>query len=273
MKGLRPAKNYVLVRCNKQEQKDRQEKIGMFYTHPDHQFMVYNMEWGEVVGVGEKAKQNFPAIEVGHTLIFHHFVQNENKEKSKVNHLVHEDDTYYYYVVTTASYNGKRNETYGIHNGETIIPHPDFVFLEWEIPKDTYATPQEFHDAAMQRTEGGLLVFKQWVETRDELSLKMQSIKNEIQNISRSGLDKAGVREFIFRKEEELEMMSRQLNKIRFLPYKVIYAPKILSEWFDRPIEKGSLLYIQETAAEKMVNFKGTEYRIAPTKYIGYIMG
>lgn len=265
--------NYFLVKCSIQEQEERMSKVGSIIIPVGHRYMVYNMEYGEIVAVGSRAAQLFPPAKVGMTLIMHHFVQGESDRESEEEHLIGKDDSYKYYLVTCCAFNGKRNETYGVWDGQKIIPHPDFVFLAPEPPRQS-ADAKDFIDSAVTQTAGGLLVFKEWKETQETLTEKMDKIKNKIQSLSKSGLNRPHIRQQIFYLEEELEKISRQLNTITYEPYEVEYAPEILSsrEWFNRPITKGRKLYIQSNAANTVINFRESHYRIAKLDNIGFIM-
>lgn len=268
---LKPMPPYILVRCNIEEQKNRKEKKGMFYTAPDHQYMVYNMEWGEILAVGERAAKIFPYAKPGMTLIMHHFVQGKDKWDSLAQHLIHEDETYYYYVVTVERYMGRRNETYGVWDGEKIIPHPDFVFLEVEKPADVYADPNDFINAATEKSKGGLLLFKEWKEGREAKEARIAAIKEEIDSLSLTGVNKPQIAAQIKRLEEEMTRISNEMNAVKYMPYTVMYANPVMSEWFDRPIKDGQILYIEERGAAKMISFKDKEYRIGTCNFVGYI--
>ena len=265
-----PMPAYFMVKVNIKKQAERKEKIGMFYTSPEHQYMIYNTEWGEVVGIGTKANRDFPEVEIGDTLIYHHFVQNESKEKAKEKHLIHEDDEYYYYLVTSSSFNGRRNETYGVIKGNTIIPHPDFIFLELDRPKETYASIENFEGAKMSISKGGLLLFSQWESSEEEITDKMQKIKSETQNLAKHNLHRPGVAQAVLRKEEEMEMLSRELNRIKILPYTVYKTHYSLSEKFKKNIKQGDIIYVEDKAAEKIVSVRDKKYRVVPIQYISY---
>lgn len=268
---LRPMPHYALVKCNIKEQKERKEKHGFLHTHPDHQFMIYNMEWGEIVAIGSKYSEIFPEAKPGHTLIFHHFVQGLDKRDSQKDHLIHEDETYHYYVVTAEKFEGKKNETYGVWDGEKIIPHPEFVFMEIDRPTETYATPDDYINSAMQVGAGGLLVFKEWKRTREDIEAELDRIKKENENLAITGADKPAVRTQIMKNEEEMMRLQGVKNAIQFLPYTVSFANPLLSQWFDFPINPGQILYIDSRAAEKTVSFKDKKYRVVPVNFIGWM--
>lgn len=270
--NLRPTPDYFLVRCSKEEQKKLKEKTGILYNPTGYEYMVYNMEWGEIVGIGSRVAKVIPEAKVGHDLIFHHFVQGMDTKDSKENHLVHEDETYNYYVVTAYRFNGKRNETYGIHDGEKIIPHPDFVFLKIEEPKKDYKkTPDDYINAALKPAKSGILIFENWRDSRETLEARTQQIKKDNENLAISGTHKPQVRTQMLRNEEQMTKISMEINKIECLPYKVAYANDSLSEGFSSKskVVDGTVLYIDKRATEKIVSYKDRKYIVAPIEYIG----
>lgn len=264
---MRPAARYILIRINKSEQKDKKERLGAIILAPDHTFMQYNMQCGEIIGIGERAERAFPEAKVGFTAIFHHFVEGESDQEATENYLVDSDETYNYYVITPCEVPGKNVDIYGVWDGEKIIPHPSYIFLSPDPKLKVPDTPDEYINSAIKKTEGGIFVFSDWKETYEEKTSKMEKIKEQIKNLS-INLNLPGVRETVFRLEEEMEVMSRELNKVTCSPYLIEYAPSIVSEWFDRKVDAGDQLFIKNIFALTHVDFKDKKYRIASTKEI-----
>lgn len=273
MPTLRPNSPYFLVRIAKKAAEERKEKIGDLFINPNGVAMTRNMQHGEIVGISQRAGQNFPEAKLGQTLIFHHFVEGMDNHDASDNHLVDSDESYFYYVVTPIAFNGKRNEVYGVWNGEAIIAHPDYVFLEadkkTEIADDT---PDEFLNKAIEKTSSGLIVFKEWKESREEKTARMTAIKAEIQELSSKNKMTPQLRNVILEKEEEMNKISMEINTKTYAPYKIAFAPAILNDWFSRKVKAGDILYMLNSACETYIEFKGTEYRVAETKYIGFMV-
>lgn len=272
MMSLRPMPDYFLVRCSKEEQQNLKEKTGILYNPTGHEYMVFNMEWGEIIGIGSRVAKVMPEAKIGHDLIFHHFVQGMDDADSKESHLVHSDETYRYYVVTAYRFNGKRNETYGLWDGEKIIPHPDFVFLKMEQPKkDNYKTPDDYINAALKKTESGILIFDKWRDSRETLEARTQQIKKDNENLAISGTNKPQVRTQMLRNEEQMTKISMEINKVEYLPYEVAYANDSLSNGFasKKKVVDGTILYIDKRATEKIVTYKDKKYIVAPVEYVG----
>ena len=68
----------IIVKINLAEQKQKREttESGLILS-PLYQYMLYNLQYGEVVEVGEKAAEFYPGVSEGDTVILHHFVESE----------------------------------------------------------------------------------------------------------------------------------------------------------------------------------------------------
>lgn len=241
---------YFIVKINKETQENRKEKIGSIVVHHQHAHMQRNLQCGEITSIGAKANELFPEAKIGYTLIFHHFVEGESLSDS--NH-VGSDDTHHYYYVTASSYNGHRNETYGVWNGSEIIPHKEFVFVEPE---------KEEHIADVEsRTEkvGSLFVFTDWTESRQEKEKKTEVLRDEIKSLSKTTMNdqlKVGIEE----KEREAEKITSDINKRSYLPYNVAYANPSLGA--------KDIVYSLSAAALTEIEFMDKKYIVIDTKYI-----
>jgi len=272
---MKPMPPYFLIRISRAAQRVKRERIGRIQIAPTETFMVYNVQYGEIIAIGKKAAEYFPEAKVGHTLICHHFVQDTNDNEAKVDHLVHQDKEYNYYVVTAYEIHGKRNETYGIWDGGKIIPNKEYVFLEPEKPVMTWETPDDYINSAMQKTQSGLLVFNEWKDSKDTKIQRMQKLKAEIGSLCKTGMSNPTARQMVVNKEAELEKLSSDINTTRFEPFTVVAAPDNLSIGFGFKINPGRVIYIMSDAAQMGIEFMGNNYRIAKVdaRYIGYTMG
>lgn len=275
MTKMKPMPPYFLIRIKRADQKAKREKVGIIHISPKETFMVYNVQHGEIIGVGNKAAEYFPEAKIGYTLICHHFVQDASDHEAKVDHLVHQDETYNYYVVTAYEVPGKKNETFGVWDGEKIIPNKDYVFLEPEKPAITWETPDDYINSAMQKTQSGLLIFNEWKDTKETKIQRMQKLKAEIGSLCKTGMSNPTARQMVVNKEAELEKLSADINTVKFEPFTVVAAPDRLSRGFGFKINPGRVIYIMSDAAQMGIEVMGKNYRIAKVdvKYIGYTMG
>jgi co-chaperonin GroES (HSP10) len=270
MASIRPAKWYFLIKINRQAAKQKKHSIGSILIPETQSFMMYNMQCGEIVGIGEKAHESFPEAKIGHTLIIHHFCEGEGEADAKTDHLIHQDDDYNYYVVSCFEIAGKGNEAYGVWDGEKIIPHQDYIFLDVPLPVEPQ-TPDEYIDSALRKTAGGILTFTNYTENRESKAQKMQRIKGEIDVLTRSGVNKPGIAVEVHKKEEELAQLSLEINARSYHPYTIAAFNPGLKERFGyrAHIEVGATVYVMNQAAQTEIEFKNKKYIVAKASYIG----
>lgn len=272
---LKASPHYVIVKCSKLEQSKLKEKIGSIIIPPDEHYMAYNLEYGEVYDIGVHALAEFPELRVGNDIIIHHSVQGMDRSDSEKSHLIYEDDEYMYYATTTFEVVGdgvsKRTEIYAtVINGE-IVPHKDFIFLKVEQDEvKSFSSQDEQIDQRLNKTKGGLFVFSEWKESAEQMTSRMEKIKHENLELSKT-TNQNKIKTKLAQNDEEMEKISMELNKITFLPFTVEYAPEILNRWFGRNIKKGDTMFMQNNACKTIVNYKGNKFIVAQTKYIGFL--
>lgn len=265
----RPHSPYFLVKVAIKDEKKRKEKVGSIFVAPSQTFMAYNTQVGEIVSIGEGASAYFPEAKIGHLLLMHHFVQNNSTEEAKEEHLIHWDEEYNYYVVTAYEFNGKNCETYGIWDGENIIPNKDYIFLKTIVPIHKDLPPDELINQQLSVSKHGILLFENWTDSRESKEAKMAEVKKEVESLSKSGTNKRHVQQGIADKEAEMNKMSADINKQKYLPYTVSYANNGLSNWFDRPIKEGDTLYMLNIACSTEIKFNDVSYIVTKIKFIG----
>jgi hypothetical protein len=268
----KPFNPYFLVRTERIKEKESKTKIGSLYVSEVEALMQYNLASAEIVDISEKAAKYFPEAKVGHQLLMHHFVIDVNEAASREDHLVHQDDIYNYYVVTAYEHHGKGVECYGVWDGEKIIPNRDFIFLEDDKVKLEKFAPEEAINAALEKSETGLFLFKQWNESRDDKEQKQARLKKEVESLSKSGVNKPHIQQAIREKEREMEAIGSEINKQKYQYYIVAFANSELSEWFDRPVSAGDTLAILNIAAQTKFKFMGKEYIVCKTNYIACLL-
>ena len=268
---LRPMPPFVLIKIYKDVQKARKEKIGSLYYPPAYVFMKRNCQAGEIVSLGEKSMKDFPEAKAGHALICHHLV--ENHEKS---FFVYSDEMFNYYLVTTVYYNGDRNLTFGIWDGEKIIPNRDYIFLEVEheeesdMPDFDLATPDGGRlvtNMPFQQAGYGIVSIKPRKLTREELSEKMKANVLKIKKLSRwLPIMREKVAPMILTLEQENEKLSKEINTV-VCESRIIAAcnPEFSNE---HGLYPGDSIFILNIACYMRVECMDKEYIIAESKYI-----
>lgn len=274
----RPHSPYFLVRVSIKKEQESKSKVGSIYIPQTLTFMEWNTQQGEIVAIGEEAGKYFPEAKVGHILLMHHFVQGMSPDDAREKHLVHFDEEFHYYVVTAYAFNGKDCETYGVWDGEKIIPNKDYVFLNinkadprnWSYNDLPHIDDEEVNKA-LQKTEHGILVFNEWKESREQKEARQAEIKKETEELSKSGNHKLKTKQAILKKEWELEAISRDINKQAYEPHTIAFANSELAEWFDRPVSAGDILGMLNMSVHTKIKFNEQEFIVAKTKFIGFL--
>lgn len=258
---------YFLIRIPKNRQKERLEKMGNLYLHPNYVYLTRGMQYGQIVAIGEKAQMQLQEANCGDILLFHHFV--ESHEKSQC---VDSDEIYNYYVVTALSHNGQNNQTYGIWQNDTIIPHPEYLFLEAEKPLDLIQTPDEYIEKALKATESGIFLFKEWRIDRAALTSQMEEIKAQIESLSKTKMT-APVIKAIEEKEAEMNRISKIINSKKYQLYNLVAAHSSFTDeveaCFNTTLLPGHPIYMLDIACQTKMEFNNTEYIVAKSVHFG----
>lgn len=275
---LTPMPPYFIIKIGKEEQKEKKEKIGSLYFPPEYAFMRREKQWGEVVSIGIDAQKYMPMAEPGDFLLFHHFVSGKHTDNGYNFYTVGEDSDFFYYAVNSYEVPGERPLAFAIAKGTEIIPTPDYIFLEVDNPKED----------EMEVSQGGILIPKTKKKDRDYwtqvMKKNMERVKQLARNIPQSPLEEIMMRENpekrevhdyaiseMKRLESENVRISKDINKKRFEPFKVA---AINPDWnesvkrsFGQSMQVGDEGYFLNMATHYKMDFSGTEFIIAETKY------
>jgi len=244
---LKAAPVFVIVKISRTSQKESRSTDRGLAISSNYVFMQHEIQNGEIVSIGSRAKLEFPTAKVGDSLLFHHFITGKGLEDKEDNpYLVCSDDEFNYYRVTTSYYNGDRNLSYGIYDGEKIIPHNDFVFLKVEtVVKEVVKV-------------GEIFEIQGWTESRDKKTARMADMKAHIGEMSKSHVSQE-VNQLIEKKEKEMNNVSKQINKKEIVIHTIEYAPEHIK------YTKAGILNI---ACHTHIDFMNKEYIVAPVKYL-----
>jgi hypothetical protein len=269
---------FFLVRIPKKEQRQRLEKIGIFYYPPEHVYMKRGMQCGEIVGIGSAAHEFFPEAKIGHILITHHMIEGKVSGNRTKYFLIHEEPDWNYYCVTAFCHNGDRNNTFGVYDGEKIIPSKDYVFFQIdETPTSDFPSfmlkqkgmPTLITNLPFQGTDSDLVIPKARKKTRTEMIEKMNENKKEIMKWSRwLGITPQKVTPLIKSLEAENDALSKEINKRQYEPH-ILYAfNDELLKTVNPNLRKGDRAYVLNIAAYMQVEFMGVEYIVSESKYV-----
>jgi len=252
---LLPLPHYFIIKIDIQKQKERKEKIGkgILFSHVNEVFMQRNMQCGEVVAIGKIAGEKFKEVKLGHILIIHHLAEGSDREKSN---FIYSDEKFNYYNVTAGEFNGHRNETYGVFDGEKIIPHPDFIFIEKEEISQEVA-PDKLIEQKTKKV-GSLILFDNWTESREQKEAKAKQITEEIKNQSKGKSMRDDVKIALSEKQNEAGKITESLNKKEYLSNKIFAS---------NPELKKEKVYSLNIASQLSVQFMDKEYIIVDRKF------
>jgi len=240
---------YYLVKIQKEVEIDRKQKIGGLYVPANLVYFSRNTQCGEIVSIGSLAHKYMPMAKVGDTLLMHHFVQGTLEKKNDRTSLVFSDDKYNYYIVTGFDFNGNGNQTFGIFDGEKIIPHPDFVFLDKEVSEADITTSD-------------FLVIPQIKKMSNNAKQKrLAELKHQIKALTSNKMT-SEIRDAIIKKDKERELITMSLHKREYLEYKVAYSNP------NQNIKKNTVFALN-IATNYMLEFQNKEYRVVEIKYLG----
>jgi hypothetical protein len=267
---------FFLIRIPKDAQRERLEKIGIFYFPPQYAYMKRGMQCGEIVMIGDSAHQYFPEAKVGDILINHHLVEGKSTERKQKVYMIDENKNWAYYVITGFCHNGERNMTFAVWNGKNIIPNKDYIFLEVEKEPESEMPDFDINAPGLGRivtnmpfkqAANGIVTIKPRKLTREDLSAKMKANILEIKKLSRwLPIMREKVTPMIRGLEMENERLSKEINTVICESHVVAACNPEFSR--DHNVHRGDSIFILNIACYMTVEFMGKEYVIAESKYI-----
>lgn len=271
---------FFLVRIPKKEQRERLEKIGSLYYPPEHIYMKRGMQCGEIIKIGKRAHEFFPEANIGDILITSHLIEGKESGMKQKYFQIDEDQNWNYYCVTAFCHNGDRNNTFGVWNGERIIPSKDYVFLQIapelvsDLPEfvfNTQGMPKIVTNIAFEMAEEGIVTPKYRRRTRLEMMEKMKENTMEIKKISKwLQFEETAPRVIptINQLEKENENLSKEINTVRYECHTLYAFNDELRETVHPDLKVGDKVYVLSIACYMQVEFMGVEYIVSESKYV-----
>ncbi len=187
--------NRFIIRIDKVAQTDRRNfrvyknpqtgELLKLALHPNNVHMTRNLQYGEIVSIGEPAKINFPEAAEGDILIFHHSVEHKPNPGGDRN----------YYVPSLLGIEEDGNELYSVScdyqtfgvlklSMKTIIPFKGKIFCHTQYIDAAmlYKPAASILDPNYASATQSISVIKQYEVQSDMLMEKLNDLKNEIEN-------------------------------------------------------------------------------------------
>lgn len=264
----------ILVKINKKEQADFKQKISKnspFFMPVGLTFNSRNMECGEIVQIGERMKgadkymdyenqgkdghwgiYGWEDCKIGHTLIFHHTVEDNSNTANK-QFWVFEDETYNYYAIDW-------HNIRGFYDGVKIVPHPNFVFLK-NIPAfESDGEVDPITGNKLQKSESGLYLIADYENSASTIAQKSEAIKEHIESLAKTKNRTPDMQIVMEDLEKQRIDMNRKAQKNVFLPYRLAYANKKLERDFGCKLKENDVLFAFNKACLYVSNFQLHDY-------------
>lgn len=163
---MKIAKALMLVRINKAAQTKKRSMVGSIHLHHEYVFMERNLQFGEIIQIGELAAKNYPMAAVGDEVAFHHTIEDDQYRVLDV--ADNGDELLYVYA-------GDQNDCYEIYGfftqGGELIPSRHYV---WLAPNVTRLKRKPISDTLILDTPMG----DDW-DTPEQIQKRIDWIKEQ----------------------------------------------------------------------------------------------
>lgn len=118
---------HIVVKIEKALQLEKREKVNGIYIAPQYQYMLYNLQWGTIISIGERVHEDYPFIEEGDILLFHHTIEDDEWR------LVDTDEELNEYRIVAGVKENFNYEIFGVvrqvANETLFIPDTQYIFV------------------------------------------------------------------------------------------------------------------------------------------------
>lgn len=263
-------KDYFLVRIDKKAQDQKRSKLGSLYIPENFQDMVYNLQYGEVLDIGDRAAKKFPEVEIGDILIFHHHVEYKPRTDGDATYSDH------HLVEVLPNLDELRtvdiaHEVFGVlkSDTQTIIPYSKLVFCH-----------EEFQPASFQMNAAGIYIVEEWstsvegyTEQLDELQLQVQTLRSTAQfkiNIEENYKEIEVVNKLISELNKERARISKKMNEEKYMELTLLYINKETSREWGIDMQPGDKIFAHSFALYPL-DIDGVHFTLVNTDFIALI--
>lgn len=197
---MRVNRQFILVRIDKAAQLQKREKVGNIYISPMFAYMAHNLQYGEIVQIGEKAQRNYPDAAIGDIAIFHHLIEGSN-----------EDPAYEYLLETLpngdelrlidCTNNANDFKIFAFLKRQYFVPTEQFVFVDRKITQIKRQYVSDFlYNTGFEPSE-------------DELRQKLQDLEAQQRTLNES-LESCGDVDYSMQIIKGIEDIGRERERI-----------------------------------------------------------
>lgn len=255
---------FILIKIDKAKQKTLQEKVGNIYISPKYLYMKFNLQYGEVMQIGERAAKVFPDMKVGNTAIFRHTIESDDwrlmhKEfnpKYPGDYSMRDE----YRIVDTSSINGREILGY-INSYGTWIANDLYIYVNADVkPVET-----QYFTSLLLSTDGAWKDDQAIMAKIEEMKLDQQNIKDSIVNI-RDPYKLEDTYKYIGRIAQDMERLTKLIHAKKVCKGTVEIVGSQTSR--ELGIKPGSTIFIDDYALMYSLNIMDKKYMLIENEYV-----
>lgn len=235
------------------------------------QEMENNLQYGQIVAIGENVHSELPEAQVGDTLIFHHNVEYKDRAP--------EDATFNDWHLQGIEENGdelrivKDTELFGVikfgPDGLFIFPHRHWIFCHYHIQ------PASF------QMKDGLWLPEQWEMSMKEMQDKAELLEMEAHEIGTSTMLQMKTTEANYKRKEEIikrldeisrerEALGDKMRQKRLIECKVLFFNEATTYYTGRKLVAGDTIACDLHALYPL-EIGGVQYALANHAAVEYL--
>lgn len=206
------------------------------------QDMRFNLQFGEIVCIGDNAAKNFPEAEMGDNLIVHHAVEYKEKATGDKNwndwHLIEANEHFEYRMAHS------QKEVMGVWKiketdmAKAIVPYHTYVFCHHAFKKSEF------------QFKNGIWVPDGWVKSSDDLNAELEELKAQIIELNTSSVMQERQSEKNADKQREIKTaidninlqrrdITKQLHRKHLVECRIIFINKNTNEFYKSDLVPG----------------------------------
>ena len=246
---MRVNKPYIFVRIDKKAQREKRETLKkiagtdlVLYGSPNYAYMARNLQYGEILQVGEWAQRNFPEAQPGDIAIFHHSIEGD-MDSIACDRLIDREPDGNEIIYLDGSNRDMNYEVYGIIKSGTneLIPAEQWVFLHTVISR-----VQKEAVSSLILTEESLQ------ETDEQLRLRLEVLTTDCEKLKNTRKqtshpeDRGSITRQIDSMYAERERITNFLNSTKFAKATVVAINSRTSKELAGVDAEGKILTVED---------------------------